>query len=80
MKESLKAYKEVIKSPGALRLLVAVVPPRIAYGMITLSIYFKVQQETGSVATAGIATGLSALTGALTTGLRGVAVDRFGII
>lgn len=80
MKESLKAYKEVIKSPGALRLLVAVVPPRIAYGMITLSIYFKVQQETGSIATAGFATGLSALTGALTTGLRGVAVDRFGII
>lgn len=79
MKESLNAYKEVIKSPGALRLLIAVVPPRIAYGMITLSIYFKVQQETGSIATAGFATGLSALTGALTTGLRGVAIDRFGI-
>ncbi|MEY3318277.1 MAG: hypothetical protein RL540_649, partial [Actinomycetota bacterium] len=79
MKESLKAYKEVIKSPGALRLLIAVVPPRIAYGMITLSIYFKVQQETGSIATAGFATGLSALTGALTTGFRGVAIDRFGI-
>jgi hypothetical protein len=80
MKGSFKAYQDVIKSPGAMSLLLAVVPPRIAYGMITLSIYFKVQQETGSIATAGFATGLSALTGALTTGLRGVAVDRFGII
>ncbi len=80
MKGSLQAYKDVIKSPGASSLLLAVVPPRIAYGMITLSIYFKVQRETGSIATAGLATGLCALFGALTTGLRGLAVDRFGII
>lgn len=73
-------YWEILRSPGTSRLLVAVIPPRFAYGMIGLSIYFKVHQETGSIASAGLATGASAIASAFTTGLRGMAVDRFGIV
>lgn len=80
MRASLETYKEVIKAPGALRLLLASLPSRTAYGMISLSIYFKVQQETGSIAIAGLATGLNGLAGALTAGVRGAVIDRFGMI
>ena len=48
--------------------------------MIALAIYFKVQQETGSIAVAGLATGLNGLAGALTAGIRGAVIDRFGMI
>jgi predicted MFS family arabinose efflux permease len=47
--------------------------------MISLSIYFKVQQETGSIAIAGLATGLNGLAGAFTAGIRGAVIDRFGM-
>jgi len=80
MRGSLMSYKEVIKAPGALRLLLASLPSRTTYGMISLSIYFKVQQETGSIAVAGLAIGLNGLAGAITAGLRGAVIDRFGMI
>jgi predicted MFS family arabinose efflux permease len=48
--------------------------------MILLSIYFKVQQDTGSIAIAGLATGLNGLAGALTAGIRGAVIDKFGMI
>jgi len=51
----------------------------MAYGMISLSIFFKVQQATGSIAIAGLATGVNGVTGATTAGLRGTLIDRFGI-
>jgi predicted MFS family arabinose efflux permease len=80
MRSSLATYREVVKAPGALKLLLASLPSRTAYGMISLSIYFKVQQETGSIAIAGLATGLNGLAGALTAGIRGAVIDRFGMI
>jgi MFS family permease len=79
VRESLRPFREVIKAPGALRLLIAAVPTRVAYGMITLSLYFKVHTETGSIASAGVATGAYTLAAALTSGLRGSILDRFGI-
>ena len=51
----------------------------MAYGMISLSIFFKVQQTTGSIAIAGLATGVNGITGATTAGLRGTLIDRFGM-
>jgi MFS family permease len=51
----------------------------MAYGMISLSIFFKVQQTTGSVAIAGLATGVNGITGATTAGLRGTLIDKFGM-
>ncbi|MFM8204835.1 MAG: hypothetical protein ACKN8W_00560, partial [Actinomycetales bacterium] len=80
MGANLRSYRDVIKSPGALRLILSAYPARTAYGMISLSIYFKVQQATGSIAIAGLATGLNGLAGAITAGIRGAVIDRFGMI
>jgi MFS family permease len=38
-----------------------------------------VQQSTGSIAIAGLATGVNGITGATTAGLRGTLIDRFGM-
>ncbi len=47
--------------------------------MISLSIFFKVQQTTGSIAIAGLATGVNGITGATTAGLRGTIIDKLGM-
>ena len=64
--------------PQVLRLGISAFPARLAYGMIGLGIFFKTEQETGSVAAAGFAIGLNSLAGAATAGLRGSVMDRFG--
>jgi hypothetical protein len=48
-------YLELLRVPTARTLIIAAFPARIAYGMISLSIFFKVQRETGSIALAGLA-------------------------
>lgn len=80
MRTGIATYREIVRARGALRLLLASLPSRTAYGMISLSIYFKVQQTTGSIAVAGLATGLNGLAGALTAGIRGAVIDRFGMV
>ena len=79
MRSGLAGYGEVLKSPGALRLLVSAFPSRMAYGMVSLAIYFKVHQETNSIAIAGLAAGANALAGATTAGIRGWIIDRYGM-
>ena len=64
--------------PQVIRLGISAFPARLAYGMIGLGIFFKAEQETGSVAIAGFAIGLNSLAGAATAGLRGSVMDRFG--
>lgn len=64
--------------PQVIRLVISAFPARLAYGMIGLGIFFKTEQETGSVAAAGFAIGLNSLAGAATAGLRGSVMDRFG--
>ena len=54
-------------------------PARLAYGMVALGIFFKTQQETHSVALAGVAVGINGIAGASTAGLRGSLSDRFGM-
>ncbi|CAB5240026.1 unannotated protein [freshwater metagenome] len=71
-------YKELFAFPNAWVLVLAALPARIAYGMIGLSIFFKAQQETNSIAIAGLAIGLNSLAGAATAGLRGTIMDTFG--
>lgn len=80
MKSSLESYLKIMRLAGARRLLASSLPARLAYGMISLSIYFKVQRETNSIAVAGLAVGFNALTGALTAGPRGAIIDRYGLI
>ena len=67
-----------MKFPHAWVLVSVAMPARIAYGMVALDIFFKTQRETNSVALAGLALGLNSVAGALTAGLRGTLMDRFG--
>jgi MFS family permease len=75
----MERYLEIIRNKSAQYLLITSFPARIAYGMISLSIFFKVQQTTGSIAIAGLATGVNGIAGATTAGLRGTLIDRFGM-
>jgi MFS family permease len=72
-------YSQVLSNKPGQYLLISSFPARMAYGMISLSIFFKVQQSTGSIAIAGLATGVNGITGATTAGLRGTLIDRFGM-
>jgi MFS family permease len=72
-------YSQVLSNKSGQYLLISSFPARMAYGMISLSIFFMVQQSTGSIAIAGLATGVNGITGATTAGLRGTLLDRFGI-
>jgi MFS family permease len=74
----MKRYLEVLALPHAWTLVLASFPARLAYGMISLGIFFKVQRETGSVAFAGLAIGLNSIGGSLTAGFRGYLIDRYG--
>ena len=72
-------YSQVLSNKSGQYLLISSFPARLAYGMISLCIFFKVQQATGSIAIAGLATGVNGITGATTAGLRGALIDKFGM-
>jgi len=74
----MKRYRELFAIPNVWVLVLAAFPARVAYGMVALAIFFKTQQETGSVAVAGLAIGINSVAGAATAGLRGTLMDRFG--
>jgi MFS family permease len=74
----MKRYRELFAFPQVIRLGISAFPARLAYGMIGLGIFFKAEQETGSVAIAGFAIGLNSLAGSLTAGIRGSVMDRWG--
>ncbi|MGI9131633.1 MAG: MFS transporter [Candidatus Nanopelagicaceae bacterium] len=73
------AYLELLKMKGVQQLLISSIPARLAYGMISLGIFFKVQNTTSSIAIAGLAVGLNGLASALTVGIRSVFIDRYGL-
>ena len=74
----MKRYRELFAFPQVIRLGLSAFPARLAYSMIGLGIFFKAEQETGSIAIAGFAIGLNSLAGSLTAGIRGSVMDRFG--
>jgi len=78
LSDVMNRYRELMAFPQVIRLGISAFPARLAYGMIGLGIFFKAEQETGSVAIAGLAIGLNSLTGSLTAGLRGSVMDKFG--
>jgi predicted MFS family arabinose efflux permease len=59
-------------------LAIAAFPGRLGYSMIVLAIFFKTQQTTGSVATAGLTIGLYSLSGSISAGVRGYLLERWG--
>ena len=74
----MKRYGELFAFPQVITLGISAFPARLAYGMIGLGIFFKAEQETGSVAIAGFAIGLNSLAGSITAGLRGSVMDKWG--
>lgn len=74
----MKRYRELLAMPHVAILSIAAFPGRLGYSMIVLAIFFKTQQTTGSVATAGLAIGLYSLSGSISTGVRGYLIERWG--
>jgi len=74
----MKRYRELFAIPNVWVLVLAAFPARVAYGMVALAIFFKTEQTTGSVAVAGLAIGINSVAGAVTAGLRGSLMDRYG--
>ena len=64
---------------GVRRLLISSIPARLAYGMISLGIFFKVQNTTSSISMAGLAVGLNALASSLSVGIRSAFIDKYGL-
>ena len=74
----MNAYREFLRTPGARSLLVAGFFPRLAYSMVSLAIFFRVQEASGSIAVAGLAVGAASVAGAVSAALRGWLVDHYG--
>ena len=75
----MKRYRELFQFPNVWVLVLSAFPARVAYGMVGLGIFFKVEQELNSIAIAGIAVGLNAAAGAATAGIRGSIIDRYSM-
>jgi MFS family permease len=67
-----------MKLDGVKRLILSAFPGRLAYGMIHLATFFYVKDATNSITVAGLATGFQTISSALTAGLRGTILDRYG--
>ena len=74
----MRTYLELLKIPGVKRLVVSALPGRMAYAMIALATFFFVQDQTGSITLAGIATGVETISSSLTAGFRGNLIDKWG--
>jgi MFS family permease len=74
----MRTYLDFIAIPGVKRLLVSAIPGRLAYAMIALATFFFVQDTTGSITLAGLATGAETITSSLTAGIRGNLIDKLG--
>ncbi|HEX7404547.1 MAG TPA: MFS transporter [Candidatus Nanopelagicaceae bacterium] len=74
----MRRYQKLLRIKHVKVLLISALPARIAYGMISLAIFFKTTQQTNSIPLAGLAIGLNSIAGAATAGLRGSIMDRWG--
>jgi len=75
----MKRYRELFRFPNVWVLVLSAFPARVAYGMVGLGIFFKVEQELNSIALAGLAVGINAAAGAATAGVRGTIIDRYSM-
>lgn len=74
----MQEYKELLRIPGALRLILTSLPPRTAYGMVGLALFFHMLDMTNSLSSAGFVIGAQTLVSSMTAGVRGHAIDRWG--
>ena len=75
----MREYLEVLKIAGVMQLLISSIPARLAYGMISLGIFFKVQNTTSSISIAGLAVGINALASSVSVGIRSAFIDKYGL-
>jgi len=73
-----RKYRELLAIRNTKILLLTSFPARVAYAMVGLALFFKVERLTDSVAYAGIALGLNTFANSITAGLRGGIIDRWG--
>lgn len=78
MMDLMNRYRQLFAMPNVWVLVLAAFPARVAYGMVGLALFFKAQQETGSIALAGLVIGANSLAGSFTAGIRGSIIDRYG--
>ena len=71
-------YRQVLRTPGALRFAVSGFVGRFPMAMMTIAIVLVVRHRTGSYGIAGAASAAHTLTQAAVTPLVGRLVDRFG--
>ena len=64
---------------GVQKLIISSLPARLAYGMILLGIFFKVEQSTDSITLAGLSVGLNGLASSVTAGIRSGFIDKYGL-
>lgn len=74
----MRAYLALLALPSVKRLVISILPGRLAYGMLGLATFFYVHESSGSVAVAGLATGAEMLASSLTAGFRGHFIDKYG--
>lgn len=74
----MRDYLALLARPVVRRLVLSVLPARLGYSMVTLTIFFYVHEVTGSLSKAGLAIGATSISSSLTTGPRGSLIDRVG--
>ena len=74
----MRQYLELLKLRNAQILIFSAFPARLAYGTVGLSLFFKAEQTTNSIAIAGFAIGMNSIAGSLTAAARGAFIDRYG--
>ena len=75
---TLGAYRQLLRPPGAMRLVLTVLVGRIPIGIFSLAIVLLVRQQTGSFAQAGAASAAWAIGAGIVAPLQGRLVNRFG--
>lgn len=74
----MRDYFSLLSRPVVRRLVLSVLPARLGYAMVNLTLFFYVHKTTSSLGQAGLAIGASSITSSLTTGPRGSLIDRIG--
>ena len=75
----MKRYRDLLRIPGAINLILSSFPARLAYGMLSMSLYWKAYDESHSFAFAGSILMLNSIAGSFTAGFRASLIDRIGL-
>ncbi len=74
----MRQYLQILRIKEARRLLISTLPARLAYSMVGLALFFHVLQTSHSITKAGLTIGINGFCGAISAGIRGALMDRYG--